>query len=252
MSLVDFERFMAKAQDIGLFENYTSTQDLSFVDSAEMIAWSGAYFDTYILPHLPKDKDSEILEVGCGWGKYITQLEDLGYKNTTGIDISPEQIEYAQKELGLKNVSLEDGLKFLAKSKKKYDAIYMMDVLEHLDLEDSINIGKLIYKNLKPGGKFIIQVPNGMSILNPIRYADITHTRGFSDYMCTQYMKLSGFESNSNHALPPMARGLKSTLRSLLWKGVVNPILKTYMLIANGTLMGGIYTSNILSVGTKK
>jgi len=243
---------MANAQDIGLFENYTSTQDLSFVDNDEMIEWSGKYFNHYILPHLPSDKDAKILEIGCGWGKYIKHLNDLGYTNVEGIDISPEQIEFAQKKLKLKNVSLIDGIEYLQHSKKHYDAIYMIDVLEHLDLEDSINIGKQIYQRLNPNGVFLIQVPNGMSILNPIRYADITHTRGFSDYMCTQYMKLSGFTSVTNSPLPPMAHGLKSTIRSVLWNVAVNPLLKSYMLIANGTLMGGIYTSNILSVATKE
>jgi predicted TPR repeat methyltransferase len=243
---------MANAQEIGLFENYTSTQDLSFVDSKEMIAWSGKYFDYYILPHLPENKDAKILEIGCGWGKYISHLEDLGYTKVEGIDISPEQIEFAHKQLKLKNVKLADGIEFLKKSKKKYDAIYMIDVLEHLDLEDSITIGKSIYQSLNKGGVFLFQVPNGVSLMTPIRYADITHTRAFSDYMCTQYMKLSGFFDIENRALPPMPHGLKSTLRSLAWKLGVNPLIKLYMLIANGTTMGGIFTSNILSVATKK
>lgn len=243
---------MANAQDIGLFDNYTSTQDLSFVDNKEMQEWSKLYFDHYILPHLPHNKDAHILEIGCGWGKYLTHLRAHGYTNVHGIDISPEQIEFARKQLKLDNVELADGVEYLKNTTTHYDAIYMIDVLEHLDLEDSISIGKSIYTNLTPNGVFLIQVPNGMSLLSPIRYADITHTRGFSDYMCTQYMKLSGFDSAYNYPLPPMAHGFKSTLRSLLWKGLINPLLKAYMLIANGTLMGGIYTSNILSVARKQ
>jgi cyclopropane fatty-acyl-phospholipid synthase-like methyltransferase len=216
-----------------------------------MVAWSGLYFDHYILPHLPQDKNARILEIGCGWGKYILQLQKHGYTNVEGIDISPEQIDFAQKQLQLSNVKLSDGEKYLASSKHSYDVIYMIDVLEHLELEDTINIGKIIYQKLNKGGVFLIQVPNGMSILNPIRYADITHTRAFSDYMCTQFMKLSGFSQISNYPLPPLARGLKSSVRALLWKLLINPILKFYMLVANGTLMGGIYTSNIKSVAKK-
>jgi 2-polyprenyl-3-methyl-5-hydroxy-6-metoxy-1,4-benzoquinol methylase len=242
---------MANAQDIGLFDNYTSTQDLSFVDSEEMTEWSGKYFDHYMLPLLPKKKTASILEIGCGWGKYLSHLKKSGYKNAEGIDISPEQIAYARKQLKLKNVTLADGLKFLKTSKKKYDAIYMIDVLEHLDLEDSIEIGKLIYKSLNKNGVFFFQVPNGVSLMTPIRYADITHTRAYSDYMCTQYMKLAGFDTASNYALPPMPHGLKSMARSILWNTLVNPLIKGYMMIANGTTMGGIYTSNILSAARK-
>lgn len=248
---MDRLKSMANAQHIGLFDKYTSTQDLSFVDNQEMIHWSGIYFNHYILPHLPTDKNAHILEIGCGWGKYINHLKNLGYSNIHGIDISPEQIAFAKDNLKLDNVEIGDGVIFLKNTKIQYDAIYMIDVLEHLDLEDSISVGDSIYKNLKKGGVFVIQVPNGMSLLSPIRYSDITHTRGFSDYMCTQYMKLSGFGTTKNYSLPPMAHGLKSIVRSLIWKLLVNQLLKAYMLVANGTLMGGIYTSNILSVAKK-
>lgn len=241
---------MKNAQKIGLFDNYTSTQDLSFVDGDKMNEWSEKYLDYHILPHFPKDKNARILEIGCGWGKYINHLTKKGYK-PSGIDISKEQVEYAQKKFGLTNVTQADGIEFLTNTKETYDVIYMIDVLEHLDLEDSIKIGKLIYSKLNEGGIFLFQVPNGMSFLTPILYSDITHTRAFSDYMCLQYMKLSGFTSVSNFPLAPMPHGLKSKTRAYLWKFVINPLIKAYMLIANGTTMGGIYTSNILSVAKK-
>lgn len=44
-----------------------------------------------VLPYL--DKDSSILEIGCGPGRNLNYLYKLGYHNLTGIEIGPQAVE---------------------------------------------------------------------------------------------------------------------------------------------------------------
>ncbi|MCL4354079.1 class I SAM-dependent methyltransferase [Patescibacteria group bacterium] len=97
-------------------------------------------------------KNSKILDIGCGTGKNIEALSEFG--EIWGIDISKNAISYCKKR-GLKNVKLakaeETGFK-----ENSFDAIVLLDVLEHVDDTKTI---KEIFRILKPGGLVLITVP---------------------------------------------------------------------------------------------
>jgi len=42
---------------------------------------------------LPEDKKAKIIDLGCGNGGFVYWLQQIGYQNAEGIDISAEQIE---------------------------------------------------------------------------------------------------------------------------------------------------------------
>ncbi|MBK8637485.1 MAG: class I SAM-dependent methyltransferase [Chromatiaceae bacterium] len=44
---------------------------------------------------LPTDRSAAILDVGCGHGNFLFMLEQLGYRNLEGVDMSSEQLEQA-------------------------------------------------------------------------------------------------------------------------------------------------------------
>jgi 2-polyprenyl-3-methyl-5-hydroxy-6-metoxy-1,4-benzoquinol methylase len=48
-------------------------------------------------------KTIKILDIGCGNGSLLAAAKEKGYTNVTGIDISPEQVEIANK-LGVAEV----------------------------------------------------------------------------------------------------------------------------------------------------
>lgn len=55
------------------------------------------------------NKEYNVLDIGCGTGKYILEFARIG-KDATGIDISPNMIKYAKenaKNMNLSNVSFE-------------------------------------------------------------------------------------------------------------------------------------------------
>jgi 2-polyprenyl-3-methyl-5-hydroxy-6-metoxy-1,4-benzoquinol methylase len=234
-----------------LFENYTSTATdalQQYNNDTKVNKWTTAYLKKYVLPYLKKINDPAILEIGCGWGKYIKGLHDLGYNNITGIDISKEQVDFAKLKMKLKNVILADAKEFLINNKKKYDLVLMLDVMEHLPLEYSIELMNLIKINLKKEGIFIMQTPNGLSPLNPIRYADLTHVRSFTTTSASQLFKLTGFDQFEFLGLEPLTDGVKNTFRFILWKLLFHPVILTFMVLANGTTFGTIYTANLISI----
>jgi SAM-dependent methyltransferase len=234
-----------------IYKNYTtSTMFIGFEEIA-LTEWSLKYIRHLIVPHLPHNKDAKILELGCGYGRYVHALGMLEYIDVNGIDISEEQINYAKEVLGLRNVQLSDAIQFLDSSVEMYDVIVMMDVLEHLDVQYSLEIIQKIHGRLNIGGKLIVQVPNAISPLSVNRYGDITHKRAYSARSMEQSMRIGGFTNINCYPLPPFSWDMKSFFRSLLWRKLINPLIGIYLRVAVGGKVGGIYTENLLCVSIK-
>jgi len=101
--------------------------------------------------YLPK-KNPKILDIGCGTGKNVEALEELG--ETWGIDVSENAILYCKKR-GLKNVKLAKA-EATGFKENSFDVIVLFDVLEHVDDVKTI---KEISRILKPNGLVLITVP---------------------------------------------------------------------------------------------
>lgn len=222
----------------------------SNVDELKITENDIAYFNKSIYPHIPKDLDSNIIDIGCGYGRYIKLLNDKGYKKVFGIDISEEQISCARDRLGLKNVAVAGPIEFLQKKMETYDAILLIDVLEHLEVEYSLELIKYINFALKPSGVLIVQVPNALSII-PFHYGDITHLRAYTTKSVEQSLAYGGFIKYEHFPLPIIIRGFYSLIRRFLWSFLINPLIAVWILIVFADLMGGIYTPNLLTIARK-
>ena len=144
---------------------------------------------------LPQDKNSKILDIGCGTGFFLYYLKEKRYKNFYGIDISKDQIDYCRQKI-TKNVVHADAFEFLRDKIEEYDVIVMNDLLEHIPEEKLIEfLSKLVYKALRPRGIVTIKTPN---MANPFglisRYCDLTHKTGFTESSLYQLLKVCGFK----------------------------------------------------------
>jgi 2-polyprenyl-3-methyl-5-hydroxy-6-metoxy-1,4-benzoquinol methylase len=140
--------------------------------------WAGFTFDHHRIS--PKDKKDNILEIGCGMGRFMLMLKENGYQNLTGLDIDQSQIDVAQKEN--LNVFLSDASDFLMRNNEKYDVIYCFDVLEHIEKDNQLPLLKLIHQHLSDDGFLVLQVPNAMSpTATYFRYIDFTHLVSYTD-----------------------------------------------------------------------
>src|SRR3972149_9949190 len=97
----------------------------------------GRLINTY----LPERKGGlQLLEVGCGTGETIRLLSNFG--EVTGIDVSEKAVEFCRGK-GLQNILLGDVNKLdLSKHRNKYDAIFALDALEHI--QDDVEAMKRI------------------------------------------------------------------------------------------------------------
>jgi 2-polyprenyl-3-methyl-5-hydroxy-6-metoxy-1,4-benzoquinol methylase len=198
---------------------------------------------------LPDDRAAHVLELGCGDGGFVHYLRSTGYKNSHGIDRSPEQIKAAEG-LGIKGVECADIVDFLRDKKDRYDAIVARDVLEHFNKDEVMDLLGLIFSSLKPGGVLLIQTPNGESPFGTkFRYWDFTHEVIFTSNSLNHVLRATGFASVAFYPAGPVPHGLKSTVRFLLWKAI-ELLLKFYMVVETGGGRG-IYTQNIIAVARK-
>lgn len=151
------------------------------------------YYAKMLSPHLGEDKDIPILDIGCGMGLALYALKQSGYKKLKGVDISKQQVS-AAVEKGLDVELLRDTGKWLSENANTFERILALDVIEHIPVNEQIQVAKGISSSLKAGGKFICTVPNANSVLaSRWRYIDWTHTSSFTEHSLEFLLLNSGF-----------------------------------------------------------
>jgi SAM-dependent methyltransferase len=240
------------AGDADLYRHYTSTAVFTDgVDAHAMLEWSRGYFAAHVLPLLPPDRGVAIAEIGCGWGRYLFALAEAGYSRCEGVDVSEEQVAYARDVLRLAGVSRGDAAAWLHGRPGAFDCILALDVLEHLSTEALLTMTCAVRDALRPGGILVVQVPNALAPLSPLRHADLTHARAFTVGSLRQLFLGAGLTPRAFRETPPHGRGVAGRIRRVLWKAALRPLVRGWMLAANGDAMGGIYTANLLAVAER-
>lgn len=108
-----------------------------------------------------------ILDIGCFAGTFLGMIPKEKVRKQTGIDILEDQIEYANKNYGtdfrnfftVNDFSEQD---FLPEA--HFDLITLIEVIEHLTLDQIRQIFDYSYLRLKSGGKMVITTPNYASM----------------------------------------------------------------------------------------
>lgn len=97
-------------------------------------------------------ENPKILDIGCGTGRNIEELADLG--QIYGLDNSREALRFCKKR-GLKNLIFGSAEKTNLPN-NSFDIITLLDVLEHTDDDKTL---KEIHRILKKNSLLIITVP---------------------------------------------------------------------------------------------
>lgn len=178
-------------------------------------------------------------------------MHERGYKSIRGIDRSPAQVAQARK-LGIECISqgdFSDALKITPPNSE--DIVICIDLLEHLTKDDVLKLNDEVFRVLRPGGKYIIHVPNGASPFSGnVVYGDITHQIAFTDISIRQLLNVSGFKEVNCYEDAPIAHGPISAFRLLLWK-IIRTILVLVFVIETGSVSTKILTQNFLVVAKK-
>lgn len=104
-------------------------------------------------------RDKTVLDLGCGEGIYSAWIADAGgASKVLGVDLTEHRLR-RDYELKLPNLRLVAEDLFGFEPPEMFDVVFMNLVLHHLRfrLDDAID---LIYRSLKPGGRFAAIEPN--------------------------------------------------------------------------------------------
>jgi len=236
-----------------IYAHYVDAWDESAAPSSiEGFSVRAPTLNGLISHHLPADRDISILDLGCGHGGLIYFAREAGYRNVRGIDVSPQQVAVAHR-LGIDAVEEGDLLATLASlPEASQDVVIAFDVIEHFTKEELVDFVDAVHRVLKSDGRWIIHVPNAESPFGAsVRYSDMTHELAFTRSSLEQLLRSSGFASVECFESGPVAHGLKSFLRVIIWK-LIRVGLRIWMAAETGDTGGkAIFTRNLLAVARK-
>ncbi len=170
------------------FEHYEHGKDLS--PSGRKRLWHE--YRTMFAPLLPSDRNSRILDFGCGAGLLLEWLKSVGYSAAEGIDTDPGQIKFADG-LNVNAHLVADSFGWLRHS-LPFDAIVMSDVLEHIGPGDDLRLLSAAREALKETGVLVLRVPNASSPFGTrLRYIDPTHHRSYTELSLRYDLVRAGF-----------------------------------------------------------
>lgn len=104
---------------------------------------------------LPLNRDTSILEIGCGPGQFANMLFDNGFTNYIGFDYAAEGVALAKQNNPERANQFVVGDAFQTElMEKEYGLVICFEVLEHVqnDLE--------LLQRIRPGTRMLLSVPN--------------------------------------------------------------------------------------------
>ncbi len=172
-----------------------------------------------IARHMPADKSVRIVDLGCGYGPCLHFLKQSGYRNIQGFDGSAEQVELAHR-LGIQEIEQQDIHSYLENAApESIDVVLLMDVLEHLEMQELFDTLDNVHRILRTGGRVIAHVPNAEGVFGMrIRYGDLTHENAFTPKSAQQLFATIGFTHVSCFEDRPIVHGVVSAIRRAIWE----------------------------------
>jgi SAM-dependent methyltransferase len=203
--------------------NEIKTHDVLF-EHYRTIAYEGAnpfqpesfirVLDASYRTFLPGDLTARILDIGCGMGQFLYYLNAKGYQNISGVELSPEQVEFCQNNVTPNVLLTPDIMTFLLERPKSWECIIFKDVIEHIPRAQVIPILSAIFQSLAPGGTVVIATGNLASPAGMfVRYIDFTHESGFTENSLRQVLKAVGFKDVAVTGCSPVMYSWRSYFR---------------------------------------
>jgi SAM-dependent methyltransferase len=115
-----------------------------------------------VIAALPEGPGRSILDIGCFAGTFLGMIPPERFARQLGVDIIPKQIAWATERYGAPHRAfcVIPDLAALAAIDERFDAITLIEVLEHLDAPEIREVLHQVARLLRPGGKFLMTTPN--------------------------------------------------------------------------------------------
>ncbi len=171
-------------------------------------------------PHLPRQRQAAF-DLGAGQGELVEALMAFGFTQVDGVELSPSQVQLAQAHgcQALRQGDGGDALAALPDACK--DLVCAFDVFEHLSHDTCAQWFEQIQRVLRPGGRLIGHVPNGLSpFAGSVYWGDLTHLWCPVPGSMQVFCRSSGLHWLGAYENIGASPGLKGQLRALGWRGV--------------------------------
>ncbi len=230
----------------GIYKKYLTLDGFKDFEEVEIQFNDKYYLDKNIWNILPKDKSSNILDIGCGFGMYMKHMKSLGFDNIKGVEIGEEQNQFLRgKGFDVLQVDIFDYIKATDLCGAVFNGC---DVLEHFTKREIMALLPLMKNILSEKGVLIIRVPNGEAMFNgSIMYGDFTHEVFFTTRSIKQIFNMFDFSSVNVLPVYPVKHGVKSIIRYYGYK-FYELIYKIGIIFECGTAKNYNSTRNILGI----
>ncbi|WP_422014325.1 class I SAM-dependent methyltransferase [Reyranella sp.] len=146
-----------------------------------------------------------VLDIGCGPGTFIGNY--LPGVEALGIDISAAQIDYATRTYGSATHRFStQSLVSLSEAGERYDAVTMVELIEHLPPDAAIRLLSEARALLAPGGLLVVTTPNyrslwplielGVNAASPVNYVE-QHINKYRRSLLGEHLAAAGYRDVS-------------------------------------------------------
>jgi 2-polyprenyl-3-methyl-5-hydroxy-6-metoxy-1,4-benzoquinol methylase len=236
--------------------------DIASTDHFWMV-WRFRALLPYIRNVIEKTSPTDrFLEIGCGHGQFINQLEEATEAVVDGCDLNLMALEKAKLERG--KIFVYDIHQHHPSMVGKYAGMFLLDVIEHIDNDRSMLQSSL--DHVRPGGYVLINVPALQSLFSQYDVA-AGHKRRYSRKSLRAVMEACNLEIEHvgywGFSLVPVAMLRKLYLRFVPAEkiiergfhpqaGFVNLVFKLLMRIELFLFRDPIVGTSVIGVGRKK
>ena len=202
--------------------HYLAFMDEKTPQIKRTLGWGFEYL-TYmnvVIEEIKKLKYKNILDVGCGDGYLLNNLETNADK--LGIDLSEKAIMFANAFA--KDAKFE--IKDLFTLDTKYDVISLIEVLEHIPNDIVEPFMTQVLSLINKDGHFIISVPTTVLPLNK------KHYRHYDEKLLSEHIEKFGnvelVEEKRVYKMPSLSKFYMRLLNNRIWTINAKPILNKF------------------------
>jgi SAM-dependent methyltransferase len=126
----------------------------------------------------PVERSARVVEIGCGHGRKLAMLRDLGFTDLTGVEKNPD-VAASTAARGFRVLSPEE----FAAQDASCDLLVMAHIIEHFPTEGLLAMLDAHLDRLRTGGRLLVVTPT----LHPHFWLDFDHVKpyypqGFTDF----------------------------------------------------------------------